>query len=153
MSVSRRLQKELGDIQNSGAKAYGNVEYSESNLLHWTVTLLPDQEPYSKGAFRVQIDFPADYPFKPPKLTLLTKIYHPNVDEQGQICLGIVHPDNWKPATRAEQVLLALLQLINYPEPDHPLRADVADEYTKDKKRFMKTAEEFTKKHAEKRTD
>ncbi|CAJ0566732.1 unnamed protein product, partial [Mesorhabditis spiculigera] len=151
MSVSRRLQKELADIQGSGAKSYANVEYSDSNLLHWTVTLLPDNVPYSKGAFRVQLDFPADYPFKPPKLTLLTKIYHPNIDEQGQICLGIVHPDNWKPATRAEQVLMALLQLINDPEPDHPLRGDLAEEFTKDKKTFIKNAEEFTKKHAEKR--
>ncbi|CAJ0586783.1 unnamed protein product, partial [Mesorhabditis spiculigera] len=44
-------------------------------------------------------------------------------------------------------------QLINYPEPNHPLRADVADEFTNHHGRFMKTAEEFTKKHAEKRTD
>ncbi|CAJ0923250.1 unnamed protein product, partial [Mesorhabditis belari] len=153
MSISRRLQKELADIQGSGAKPYSSVEYNESNLLHWTVLLHPDKEPYSKGAFRVQIDFPADYPFKPPKLTFLTKIYHPNIDEQGQICLGIVHPDNWKPATRTEQVLMALLQLINDPEPDHPLRAELAEEFQKDRKKFLKNAEEFTKKHSEKRTD
>ncbi|GMR41666.1 hypothetical protein PMAYCL1PPCAC_11861, partial [Pristionchus mayeri] len=153
MSSSRRLQKELGDLKECGVKAYNTVEYDEQNLLHWVVTLLPDKEPYSKGAFRVSIDFPADYPFKPPKITFNTKIYHPNIDEKGQVCLGIVSPDNWKPATRTEQVLMALLGLINEPEPDHPLRSDLAEEFLKDRKKFNKTAEEFTKKHADKRPE
>ncbi|PIO66788.1 ubiquitin--protein ligase [Teladorsagia circumcincta] len=133
--------------------AYESVEYNESNLLHWTVLLVPDKEPYNKGAFKVNIDFPADYPFKPPKITLATKIYHPNIDDKGQVCLPIVDPNNWKPATRTEQVMMALLALIQEPEPDHPLRADLAEEFSKDRKKFNKTAEEFTKKHAEKRPE
>ena len=48
-------------------------------------------------------------------------------------------------------MIQALVSLINEPEPDHPLRADLAEEYVKDKKKFMKNAEEFTKKHGEKR--
>ncbi|VDL71151.1 unnamed protein product [Nippostrongylus brasiliensis] len=103
MASSRRLQKELSDLKSCGVKAYESVEYNESNLLHWTVLLIPDKEPYNKGAFKVNIDFPADYPFKPPKITLATKIYHPNIDDKGQVCLPIVDPNNWKPATRTEQ--------------------------------------------------
>ncbi|VDM73186.1 unnamed protein product [Strongylus vulgaris] len=49
--------------------------------------------------------------------------------------------------------MMALLALIHEPEPDHPLRADLAEEFSKDRKKFNKTAEEFTKKHAEKRPD
>lgn len=64
---------------------------------------MQDKEPYNKGAFKVAIDFPVEYPFKPPKITFLTKIYHPNVDEKGQVCLPIISPDNWKPATKTEQ--------------------------------------------------
>ncbi|WKX99777.1 hypothetical protein Q1695_014558 [Nippostrongylus brasiliensis] len=153
MASSRRLQKELSDLKSCGVKAYESVEYNESNLLHWTVLLIPDKEPYNKGAFKVNIDFPADYPFKPPKITLATKIYHPNIDDKGQVCLPIVDPNNWKPATRTEQVMMALLALIQEPEPDHPLRADLAEEFSKDRKKFNKTAEEFTKKHAEKRPE
>jgi len=48
-------------------------------------------------------------------------------------------------------VIQALLALVHDPEPEHPLRADLAEEYTKDKKKFLKNAEEYTKKHAEKR--
>jgi len=114
---------------------------------------LPENAPYNKGAFLVDINFPAEYPFKPPKINFRTKIYHPNVDEKGQVCLPIIQADNWKPATKTEQVIQSLLDLISEPEPDHPLRADLAEEFTKDKKKFLKNAEEFTKKHAEKRPE
>ncbi|PAV57173.1 hypothetical protein WR25_14068 [Diploscapter pachys] len=153
MASTKRLQKELVDLRSCGVKAYDRVECDESNLLRWTVTLAPDKEPYNKGAFLVNIEFPADYPFKPPKIIFATKIYHPNIDEKGQVCLPIVSPDNWKPATRTEQVMVALLALINEPEPDHPLRADLAEEFTKDRKKFNKAAEDYTKKHAVKRPE
>jgi ubiquitin-conjugating enzyme E2 L3 len=78
-------------------------------------------------------------------------IYHPNIDEKGQVCLPIISPENWKPATRTDQVIQALVALVTDPEPEHPLRADLAEEYTKDRKKFMKNAEEHTKKYGEKR--
>ena len=48
-------------------------------------------------------------------------------------------------------MLQALLAIVHDPEPEHPLRGDLAEEYTKDKKKFLKMAEEHTKKHAESR--
>ncbi len=66
---------------------------------------MPDTAPYSKGAFRIDIQFPAEYPFKPPKISFKTRIYHPNVDEKGQVCLPIVAAENWKPATKTDQVI------------------------------------------------
>uniref|UniRef100_A0A914EHR0 E2 ubiquitin-conjugating enzyme n=1 Tax=Acrobeloides nanus TaxID=290746 RepID=A0A914EHR0_9BILA len=150
---SRRLKKELQDLRASDSNHIRNVEVDESNLLHWTILLVPDREPYNKGAFKISVDFPAEYPFKPPRITFLTKIYHPNIDEKGQVCLPIITPENWKPATRTEQVMHSLMSLIMEPETDHPLRGDLAEEFTKDRKRFFKAAEEFTKKHAEKRPE
>ena len=44
-----------------------------------------ENAPYNKGAFRIEINFPAEYPFKPPKIAFKTKIYHPNIDEKGQV--------------------------------------------------------------------
>lgn len=68
-----------------------------------TLILFKDCPPYEKGAFRIEITFPADYPFKPPKIIFKTKIYHPNIDEKGQVCLPIINPENWKPATKTSQ--------------------------------------------------
>ena len=78
--------------------------YFYFNVLNILIAFHPqDIPPYNKGAFRIRIDFPAEYPFKPPKITFLTKIYHPNIDEKGQVCLPIISAENWKPATKTDQ--------------------------------------------------
>lgn len=151
MAAQKRLMKEMADIQKDREKWLSVEPLDESNYLLWRILLIPQAYPYDKGAFKVEIAYPAEYPFKPPKITFKTSIYHPNIDEKGQICLPIISPENWKPATKTKQVLQALIDLINAPEPEHPLRACLAEEYTKDKKKFQKNAEDFTKKHAEKR--
>jgi len=149
MASSRRLQKELADIKKADLKTFRILD--TENMLQWSGILIPEKEPYNKGAFKISIEFPAEYPFKPPKITFNTKIYHPNIDEKGQVCLPIISPENWKPATKTDQVIASLLSLVQDPEPDHPLRADLAEEFTKDKRKFMKNAEDFVKKHAEPR--
>jgi len=140
-----------GDLRKSATKSFRDIQVDESNLLVWQGLLVPDNAPYNKGAFLIDIVFPAEYPFKPPKVSFRTKIYHPNVDEKGQVCLPIVSAENWKPATKTDQVIQALVNLVNDPEPEHPLRADLAEEFTKDRKKFFKNAEDFTKKNSEKR--
>jgi len=151
MAATRRLQKELQDIRKAGLKSFREIVVDEQNILQWQGLIVPDAPPFSKGAFKIDIQFPAEYPFKPPKISFKTRIYHPNVDEKGQVCLPIVAAENWKPATKTDQVIQALVALINEPEPEHPLRGDLAEEYLKDRKKFMKNAEDFTKKHSEKR--
>ncbi|XP_078682243.1 ubiquitin-conjugating enzyme E2 L3-like isoform X2 [Branchiostoma floridae x Branchiostoma belcheri] len=138
-------------MRQNGIKSFRDIQVDESNMLLWQGLIVPDSPPYNRGAFKIEIVFPAEYPFKPPRITFKTKIYHPNIDEKGQVCLPIISAENWKPATRTDQVINALVALVNDPEPEHPLRGDLAEEYTKDRKKFLKSAEEYTKKHGEKR--
>ncbi|XP_026351132.2 ubiquitin-conjugating enzyme E2 L3-like [Ursus arctos] len=112
--------------------------------------LMKDNPPY-KGAFRIKINFPAEYPFKPPKITFKTEICHRNMDKKGQVCLPVVSAESWKPATQTNQVIRSLTALANGPQPKHPLRADLAEEYSKDRKKLCENVEEFTKKYGEKR--
>jgi ubiquitin-protein ligase len=63
----------------------------------------PHDSPYSGGVFFVNIHFPPDYPFKPPKVSFQTKVYHPNVNSQGSICLDILK-DQWSPALTISKV-------------------------------------------------
>ncbi|EDL28649.1 mCG48957, partial [Mus musculus] len=151
MAASRRLMKELEEIRKYGMKNFCNIQVDEANSWTSQGLIVPDKPPYDKGAFRIEINFPAEYPFKPPKITLKTKIYHPNIDEKGQVCLPVISAENWKPATKTDQVIQSLTALVSDPQPEHPLRADLAEEYSKDRKKFCKNAEEFTKKYGEKR--
>ncbi|CAJ1070038.1 ubiquitin-conjugating enzyme E2 L3-like [Xyrichtys novacula] len=131
--MTKRLGKELEEIRKNGLKCFRSIQVDETNITHWQGLILPDCYPYDKGAFRIEINFPTEYPFKPPKINFKTKIYHPNIDEKGQVCLPMISVENWKPATKTYQVIQTLVGLVNSPEPEHPLRADLAEEYTKDR--------------------
>jgi ubiquitin-conjugating enzyme E2 L3 len=131
MAASRRLMKELEEIRKCGMKNFRNIQVDGANLLTWQGLIVPDNPPYDKGAFRIEINFAAEYPFKPPKITFKTKIYHPNIDEKGQVCLPVISAENWMPATKTDQVIQSLTALANDPQPEHPLRAGLAEEYSK----------------------
>ena len=105
MPAAKRLVKELKVLQQSGTTVFRDITADEANILQWSGLIVPQCPPYDKGAFKIKTDFPAEYPFKPPKITFLTKIYHPNIDKKGQVCLSFISAENWKPATKTEQVL------------------------------------------------
>ncbi|XP_039281576.1 ubiquitin-conjugating enzyme E2 L3-like [Nilaparvata lugens] len=150
MASKRRLQKEVMDIKSSNTKQFQDIQMDEMNMSSLQGLLIPATHPFNLGAFRIEITFPAEYPFKPPQLIFKTKIYHPNVDENGNVCLSIIRPDNWKPATRLSQIIDSLVALIDNPDAEHPVREDIAKDYIKDRNKFLKDAEQFTKNHSEK---
>eukprot|EP01135_Chromosphaera_perkinsii_P005868 Nk52_evm1s370 gene=Nk52_evmTU1s370 len=148
----KRLAKEYANIQEQGGiEGYGEIKCDESNMLLWEAILIPTAEPYDKGAFKVGIEFPAEYPFKPPKVEFRTRIYHPNIDEKGNICMGILKAENWKPATKVVNVLESLMQLVQEPNAADPLVGEIAEIFTTDKTKFKKNVEEYIKKYALKR--
>ncbi|EPQ15118.1 Ubiquitin-conjugating enzyme E2 L3 [Myotis brandtii] len=68
-----------------------------------------------------KISFPGEHPFKPPMITFKTKIYHPNMDEKGQVCPPVIRSENWKPATKTDQVIQSLTVLLKTPSLAPPL--------------------------------
>lgn len=88
------------------------------------------------------------YPFKPPTVKFLVEVYHPNIDATGNICIGMLKSDAWKPTMFIVDVLNEIVALLKSPNPDDPLDADIAKLYQNDKAKFNKTAAEWTKKHA-----
>eukprot|EP01134_Creolimax_fragrantissima_P007266 CFRG7266T1 len=149
--MSKRLQKELAAVTSTmktSLPAYQSIECDDSNILIWTAVILPTVEPFNKGAFKFTVTFPPSYPFKPPTIQFLTKIYHPNIDEEGSVCLGILKSDNWKPATQVAQVLSAIGNLIDEPNPSDPINNEAAKLYVEDTGAFKKKAAEWVKTHA-----
>ena len=68
----------------------------------------------------MDIQIPADYPFKPPKMKFDTKIWHPNISSQtGAICLDILK-NEWTPALTIRTALISLQALMCCPEADDP---------------------------------
>jgi len=118
------------------------------DMFHWQATIMgPDESPYAGGVFFLDIHFPADYPFKPPKVHFTTRIYHCNINSNGGICLDILK-DQWSPALTLSKVLLSVCSLLTDPNPDDPLVPDIAQLYRTDRSRHDSTAREWTSKYA-----
>lgn len=149
-SANGRLTKELSEVgkddKTSGVKA---VPVSEGNLKHLKGTIQgPSGTCYEGGVFEIDIQIPKQYPFEPPKMKFLTKIWHPNISSQtGAICLDILK-DQWSPALTIKTALLSLQALMCSPEPGDPQDAEVAKMYTTDRKKFDKTAKFWTDTYA-----
>jgi len=145
--ASKRITRELRDAQKD-PPTNCSAGPRQDDLFHWSSTILgPTESVYEGGVFQLDIRFPPDYPFKPPKIVFITKIYHPNVNSDGAICLDILK-DQWSPALTISKVLLSICSLLTDPNPDDPLVPEIAKLYKFKKDEYNKQAREWVRKYA-----
>ncbi|KDD75749.1 ubiquitin-conjugating enzyme [Helicosporidium sp. ATCC 50920] len=122
---------------------------SDDNLRYFNVIIQgPQSSPYEGGVFRLELFLPEDYPMAAPKVRYLTRIYHPNVDKLGRICLDILK-DKWSPALQIRTVLLSIQALMSAPNPDDPLDETVARHWKTNEAEAMATAQQYTLRYAQ----
>ena len=142
--IIKRIKKELFEIQNTESSNYSAGLINDNNLFNWKAAIYgPKDSPYEGGIFNLDISFPNDYPFKPPKIIFKTKIYHCNINNQGLICLDILK-DKWSPALTISKILLSILSLLNDQNPDDPLEPEIAKIYNENYNEFYKQAKDYT---------
>ncbi|KAK8557187.1 hypothetical protein V6N13_013463 [Hibiscus sabdariffa] len=145
--ASKRILKELKDLQKDPPTSCSAGPVAE-DMFHWQATLMgPSDSPYAGGVFLVNIHFPPDYPFKPPKVAFKTKVFHPNINSNGSICLDILK-EQWSPALTISKVLLSICSLLTDPNPDDPLVPEIAHMYKIDQSKYEATARNWTQKYA-----
>jgi len=145
----KRITKELNDFnKDPPTNCSAGPKQDRNDIYNWEAMIMgPSDTPYQGGVFILDINFPTDYPFKPPKVQFKTPIYHPNINTNGIICLDILK-DQWSPALTISKVLLSVCSLLDEPNPDDPLMPDIARLYKNDRNKFNLTATHWTRKHA-----
>jgi len=141
----KRILKEIEDItKDPPDNCSAGPEEDSTDLAKWNATIVgPLDTPYEGGIFRLKIYFPPAYPFKPPLVQFITKIYHPNIAPNGNICLDILK-EQWSPALTIPKVLLSISSLLTEPNPDDPLVSDIAMLYKHDIQKFNNIARQWT---------
>lgn len=153
----RRMKREL-DLLSRGSAAPGISAWPRDpdsagarlDLLDAEIVGASDT-PYEGGVFRLQINIPSEYPMKPPHVRFLTRIYHPNIDTQGRICLDTLSmppKGAWKPALNIATLLTTIQALMSSPNPDDGLMVDITDEFRRNPALFRSKARDYTRRYA-----
>ncbi|KAI4279174.1 MAG: hypothetical protein L6R38_005101 [Xanthoria sp. 2 TBL-2021] len=129
-----------------------NVELQDDDILNWTIALIiinPDSLYYG-GYFLATMKFPSNYPYSPPEFQFTHPLYHPNIYQDGKLCISILHApgddemsgelaaERWSPAQRVESVLLSIISLLDDAETSSPANVDAGVMLRKDPEGFRK---------------
>ncbi|KAF2130830.1 ubiquitin-conjugating enzyme [Dothidotthia symphoricarpi CBS 119687] len=145
--LPKRIIKETERLMSEPVQGISATPHDD-NLRYFDVTIEgPSQSPYENGIFKLELFLPDDYPMTPPKVRFLTKIYHPNIDRLGRICLDVLK-SNWSPALQIRTILLSIQALLGAPNPDDPLANDVAQAWKENQSQAIATAREWTQQYA-----
>jgi len=130
---------ELKGLQNEPVEGFRVKLLNEDNLFQWQVAIFgPPGTLYEGGYFKAIMDFPKDYPFSPPSLRFVSKLWHPNVYENGDVCISILHPpaddpqsgelpnERWNPTQNVGAILLSVISLLNEPNTFSPANVDAS---------------------------
>lgn len=141
-SAVRALALEYKSLQEEPVEGFRVKLCNEDNLFEWEVAIFgPPDTLYQGGYFKAHMKFPPDYPYSPPSIRFLTKVWHPNVYENGDLCISILHPpvddpqsgelpcERWNPTQNVRTILLSVISLLNEPNTYSPANVDASVMY------------------------
>jgi ubiquitin-conjugating enzyme E2 R len=140
-AATKALQQELKGLQKEPLEGF-TVQLVNDNLFEWEVAIFgPPDTLYEGGYFKSLIKFPQDYPYNPPSVRFSTKMWHPNIYENGDVCISILHPpvddptntelpsEKWNPAQNVRTVMMSIISLLNEPNTFSPANVDASVMY------------------------
>ena len=125
-----------------------SVGLLDDDMFTWRGAFMgAEDSPFEGGVFSFNMHFPCEYPFKPPWFYFITRVFHPNIDRRGNICLDVLQ-SQWSPALTISKVLLSISSMLCHPNPHDALVPSIAKMYLKDRSTYNSIARAWTRKYA-----
>jgi len=155
----KALQLEFNKLLKEPVEGFTVKLDDDTNLYKWHVGIFgPPETLYAGGYFKADMEFPSSYPFAPPKVRFLTKMFHPNIYDNGEVCISILHPptedpqsgehpsERWNPTQNVRTILMSIISLLNEPNCSSPANVDASVMYRKFKEHRDNEYETIIKK-------
>ncbi len=135
----KKMQQESDEGQNPGISATPEGD----SLFRWNAVIFgPDDTIWEGGVFNMFLEFSEEYPNKPPKVKFLTKMFHPNIYNDGSICLDILQ-NMWSPVYDISSILTSVQSLLCDPNPKSPANNEAAELFCKNPKEYEQRVKEI----------
>ncbi|EKX72915.1 ubiquitin-conjugating enzyme E2, putative [Theileria equi strain WA] len=136
-SAKRRLMLDLQKLQENLPETIC-ASPIDDDIFNWQAVILgPENTEWQGGIFSLSLTFLNDYPNKPPKVKFLTKIFHPNVYQDGSICLDILQTE-WSPVFDVSGLLISIQSLLNDPNPKSPANNEAAMLFVENRSEYIR---------------
>ena len=139
--ANKRIQKELKDL--SIDKNFVSVDEKDGSYTLLMFMNGPEGSIFEGNKYKIRINFNrTNYPFKPPEVNFVSKIFHPNVGSSGNICVDFLSSE-WSPVYTIQKMIDALKLLLITPNPDSPLNSDAANKYRNNQALYKETNDKY----------
>lgn len=156
------LKKQLAELKKKPVEGFSAGLVNDDDVYKWEVLIIgPPDTPFEGGFFKASLDFPKEYPHRPPKMRFLTEIWHPNIDKEGNVCISILHePGNdkwgyekaserWLPIHTVESILISVISMLADPNDQSPANVDAAKMWRENYPEFKKKVAACVRKSQE----
>ncbi|EWM29984.1 ubiquitin-conjugating enzyme e2 [Nannochloropsis gaditana] len=127
-AARRRLMRDLKRLQSDPPQGVQGAPL-DNNIMTWQAVIFgPDDTPWEGGTFKLLLEFTEDYPNKAPAVRFVTKMFHPNIYNDGQICLDILQ-NQWSPIYDVSAILTSIQSLLCDPNPASPANSEASRLY------------------------
>eukprot|EP01067_Filipodium_phascolosomae_P001777 Filipodium_phascolosomae@DN2137_c0_g1_i3.p1 len=138
----KRLIRDFRKLESDPPAGVSGVPCG-NDIMQWNALIFgPEDTPWEGGTFRLKLEFSEEYPNKPPKVRFITKMFHPNIYQDGQICLDILQ-NQWSPIYNVSAVLTSIQSLLCDPNPNSPANQEAAKLYVDDRREYNRKVKQI----------
>ncbi|CAJ0952505.1 unnamed protein product, partial [Mesorhabditis belari] len=156
------LRKQLSELKRNPVEGFSAGLVNDDDLYKWEVLVIgPPDSYYEGGFFKATLEFPKDYPQRPPKMRFVSQIWHPNIGTDGNVCISILHEpgddrygyekaeERWLPVHTVETILLSVISMLTDPNFESPANIDAAKQQRDDLPEFKKRVAQCVRRSQE----